>query len=495
MNGPDYLCFVKAFKQLAGQTALYGLPSILGRLLNFLLVPLHTAAMTQQQFGVVTDLYVWVAVCIVLLTYGMETAFFYHGAAPERTDAVFRTALSSLIISTLLFYGLFEWNIGSVGSALRYEGQLGYLRCMVWILCLDVLAALPFARLRLSGKAAHFAAIKFALIGTNILLNLLLFDAVPGIEGARNFLPIAFQKDPVAYVLAANLCASGVMTLLLLPQWRLLFGRWRWDRDQWIRLMSYGLPLMLAGLAGIANELADRQFIKYLLPEHQAMADLGVYGAVYKLSILLMLFVQAYRYAAEPFFFRMNAAGDGKEMNAQILLYYSLFLGGLFIALNAALPWAQHFIDEKFWIGLSAAPVLFAANYVLGLNAHLSIWYKLENKTWYAGVVTGTGLLVTVALNLWLIPKMGWMGAAWATLCAYSAMALLNAVLGTTIARIPYDWPRLAGYFTSAIALGAAAWWWQLQHGMSALIFVLPYLLIILIFERKNWQEWSTPTQ
>ena len=163
--------------------------------------------------------------------------------------------------------------------------------------------------------------------------------------------------------------------------------------------------------------------------------------------------------------------------------------------MNAALPWAQHFIDEKFWIGLSAAPVLLAANYVLGLNAHLSIWYKLENKTWYAGVVTGTGLFITVALNLWLIPRMGWIGAAWATLCAYSAMALLNAVLGTTKARIPYDWPRLAGYFTSAIALGAAAWWWQLQHGMSALIFVLPYLLIILIFERKNWQKWSTPTQ
>ena len=164
---------------------------------------------------------------------------------------------------------------------------------MMCILCLDVLAALPFARLRLSGKATHFAAIKFALIGTNILLNLLLFDALPGLEGARGFLPKAYREDPVAYVLAANLCASAVMTLLLLPQWRLLFGRWRWDRDQWIRLMSYGLPLMLAGLAGIANELADRQFIKYLLPEHQAMADLGVYGAVYKLSILLMLFVQA----------------------------------------------------------------------------------------------------------------------------------------------------------------------------------------------------------
>lgn len=466
---------------------MYGLPSILGRLLNFLLVPIHTAAMARGEFGIVTDLYVWVAVLIVLLTYGMETAYFYHGSKSQSQDQVFATAQFSLLFTTAVFYFFFEWRLEAIAHLLRYEGHEWYLRLMVWILCLDVLAALPFARLRLNGKAVWFVAVKMSLIGVNILANLYFFWwMAPGTFA----LPFFEAGDLVGYVLLANGLASMTMLFLLLPQFKPLL-LWRtFDGVLLRKMLLYGLPLMLAGLAGIANELADRQFLKYLLPEATSMDDLGIYGAIYKLSIFLVLFVQAYRYAAEPFFFRLDSeTGDSRQMNARVLRYFTLVLGAVVIGLNAALPVIKHFIDEKFWAGLQAAPILFAANFVLGLNTHLSIWYKLANKTWFAGIVTGVGLLFTIGLNLWWIPQMGWMGAAWATFISYLVMAILNALLGRKYAPVPYAWKVLLTYFISSLLLGFFAWKVQALWGLWALLALLPYLMIVLLIERSTWQH------
>jgi O-antigen/teichoic acid export membrane protein len=280
------------------------------------------------------------------------------------------------------------------------------------------------------------------------------------------------------------------MLFLLLPQFKPLL-LWRtFDGVLLRKMLLYGLPLMLAGLAGIANELADRQFLKYLLPEATSMDDLGIYGAIYKLSIFLVLFVQAYRYAAEPFFFRLDSeTGDSRQMNARVLRYFTLVLGAVVIGLNAALPVIKHFIDEKFWAGLQAAPILIAANFVLGLNTHLSIWYKLANKTWFAGIVTGVGLLFTIGLNLWWIPQMGWMGAAWATFISYLVMAILNALLGRKYAPVPYAWKVLLTYFISSLLLGFFAWKVQALWGLWALLALLPYLMIVLLIERSTWQH------
>lgn len=443
--------------------------------------------MARGEFGTVTDLYVWVAVLIVLLTYGMETAYFYHGSKSQSQDQVFATAQFSLLFTTAVFYFFFEWRLEAIAHLLRYEGHEWYLRLMVWILCLDVLAALPFARLRLNGKAVWFVTVKMSLIGVNILGNLYFFWwMAPGTFA----LPFFEAGDLVGYVLLANGLASMTMLFLLLPQFKPLL-LWRtFDGVLLRKMLLYGLPLMLAGLAGIANELADRQFLKYLLPEATSMDDLGIYGAIYKLSIFLVLFVQAYRYAAEPFFFRLDSeTGDSRQMNARVLRYFTLVLGAVVIGLNAALPVIKHFIDEKFWAGLQAAPILFAANFVLGLNTHLSIWYKLANKTWFAGIVTGVGLLFTIGLNLWWIPQMGWMGAAWATFISYLVMAILNALLGRKYAPVPYAWKVLLTYFISSLLLGFFAWKVQALWGLWALLALLPYLMIVLLIERSTWQH------
>lgn len=443
--------------------------------------------MARGEFGTVTDLYVWVAVLIVLLTYGMETAYFYHGSKSQSQDQVFATAQFSLLFTTAVFYFFFEWRLEAIAHLLRYEGHEWYLRLMVWILCLDVLAALPFARLRLNGKAVWFVTVKMSLIGVNILANLYFFWwMAPGTFA----LPFFEAGDLVGYVLLANGLASMTMLFLLLPQFKPLL-LWRtFDGVLLRKMLLYGLPLMLAGLAGIANELADRQFLKYLLPEATSMDDLGIYGAIYKLSIFLVLFVQAYRYAAEPFFFRLDSeTGDSRQMNARVLRYFTLVLGAVVIGLNAALPVIKHFIDEKFWAGLQAAPILFAANFVLGLNTHLSIWYKLANKTWFAGIVTGVGLLFTIGLNLWWIPQMGWMGAAWATFISYLVMAILNALLGRKYAPVPYAWKVLLTYFISSLLLGFFAWKVQALWGLWALLALLPYLMIVLLIERSTWQH------
>lgn len=443
--------------------------------------------MARGEFGTVTDLYVWVAVLIVLLTYGMETAYFYHGSKSQSQDQVFATAQFSLLFTTAVFYFFFEWRLEAIAHLLRYEGHEWYLRLMVWILCLDVLAALPFARLRLNGKAVWFVTVKMSLIGVNILANLYFFWwMAPGSFA----IPFFEAGDLVGYVLLANGLASMTMLFLLLPQFKPLL-LWRtFDGVLLRKMLLYGLPLMLAGLAGIANELADRQFLKYLLPEATSMDDLGIYGAIYKLSIFLVLFVQAYRYAAEPFFFRLDSeTGDSRQMNARVLRYFTLVLGAVVIGLNAALPVIKHFIDEKFWAGLQAAPILFAANFVLGLNTHLSIWYKLANKTWFAGIVTGVGLLFTIGLNLWWIPQMGWMGAAWATFISYLVMAILNALLGRKYAPVPYAWKVLLTYFISSLLLGFFAWKVQALWGLWALLALLPYLMIVLLIERSTWQH------
>lgn len=480
---------VSSIKQLVGQTALYGLPSIVGRLLNFLLVPIHTAAMGRGEFGVVTDLYVWVAVLIVLLTYGMETSFFYFASKTDDSKRVFLTGMLSIVLTTLLFYGLFEFYSEDITAVLRYENHPHYLKVMVWILCIDVFAALPFARLRHQGKAVRFVVVKMSLFVVNIGLNLFLFLVLPHFpEWQFDFLGFT-RGDFVGYVLIANLLASSTMILLLLPQLKPLLQWQLFDADLLRKMFIYGLPLMLAGLAGIANELADRQFLKYLLPRDRSMEELGIYGAVYKLSIFLVLFVQAYRYAAEPFFFKLKRTTDSAALNARILQYFTLVLGLVVIGLNATLPILKTYIDEKFWVGLDAAPVLFAANFILGMNTHLSIWYKLSNKTWYAGVITGVGLIFTVALNILWIPSMGWMGAAWATLCSYFVMASLNAILGQRFAPMPYNWKVLMSYFISSLLLGFFAWKWQSEWGLWSLIFTLPYIALVAVLERTTWQR------
>ena len=294
---------MSGLKQLASQTAIYGISSILGRALNFLLVGLHTRVLGQESYGINTDLYVIIAFLMVVLSFGMETTFFrFANKNPEKKETIYASALVFVVSLLLVFTALFALNFDGLTQVLRYEKFPYLLWISMVILALDVLSALPFARLRLENKAWRFASIRLLQIGLTIILNLFIFLAVPYFN--INILPAPTEyPNGVTYIFVINIIASGFMVLLLLPQ--LLQLKMAAIDVKYLRqMLVYSTPLVIAGLAGTINELVDRQMLKYLLPEDTSMAQVGVYGAVYKISIFMTLVIQAFRYAAEPFFFQ-----------------------------------------------------------------------------------------------------------------------------------------------------------------------------------------------
>jgi len=400
-------------KKLFGDAALYGLSSILARLLNFLLTPLLTVALTKAEYGVNSLLYVSVAFAMVLLTYGMETAFFRQsqrdGADPDR---VYSTAMTMLLATTGIFVGVLAWTYSGTADFFNLADHPEYVLWTGLIIAMDVLAAVPFARLRAQQRAKRFVTIKTAQITLNLILNYAFFSVLPRTFGG-------WPELQVGWVLIANMAASGLMMALLAPQWlEIRPARFDWGTAR--TLLTYGFPLLLAGLPGVANEMADRFFLEALLPAQSAIEGVGAYSAVYKLSIFLILFNQAFRFAAEPYFFK-NAQRDLGQLALATRLFAALLAFGV-VAVMAGLPWIKHFIAAKYWNDLLLLPVLLFANYLLSLSTQVSMWYKLSDRTMMGLWITLFGFALTVAGNIAWIPSLGIMGAAYATLLSYGGM-------------------------------------------------------------------------
>ncbi len=459
-------------KKLFGDAALYGLSSILARLLNFLLTPLLTVALTKAEYGVNSLLYVAVAFAMVVLTYGMETAFFRQsqrdGANPER---VYSTAMTMLLATTGIFALVLAFTYRSAAGIFNLADHPEYLLWTGLIIAMDVLAAVPFARLRAHNRAKRFVTIKTAQIVLNLLLNYAFFAVLPrAVEG--------WPTLQVGWVLIANLAASTLMMLLLTSEW-LAVKPAQFDRGTARALLTYGFPLLLAGLPGVANEMADRFFLEALLPAQSAMEGVGAYSAVYKLSIFLILFNQAFRFAAEPYFFK-NAQRDLRQLAMATRLFAALLAFGV-VAVLAGLPWLKHFIAGKYWNDLLLLPVLLFANYLLSLSTQVSMWYKLSDRTLMGLWITLFGFVLTVAGNVAWIPSLGIMGAAYATLLSYGGMLLLSLLLGQKYHPVPYDWGRLALYTLAALVLGGTAFH---QPGWPAAAAAVLMLAVVLRSER-----------
>ncbi len=459
-------------KKLFGDAALYGLSSILARLLNFLLTPLLTVALTKAEYGVNSLLYVAVAFAMVVLTYGMETAFFRQsqrdGADP---DQVYSTAMTMLLATTGIFALVLAFTYRSAAGIFNLADHPEYLLWTGLIIAMDVLAAVPFARLRAHNRAKRFVTIKTAQIVLNLLLNYAFFAVLPrAVEG--------WPTLQVGWVLIANLAASTLMMLLLTSEW-LAVKPAHFDRGTARALLTYGFPLLLAGLPGVANEMADRFFLEALLPAQSAIEGVGAYSAVYKLSIFLILFNQAFRFAAEPFFFK-NAQRDLRQLAMATRLFAALLAFGV-VAVLASLPWLKHFIAGKYWNDLLLLPVLLFANYLLSLSTQVSMWYKLSDRTLMGLWITLFGFVLTVAGNVAWIPSLGIMGAAYATLLSYGGMLLLSLLLGQKYHPVPYDWGRLALYTLAALVLGGTAFH---QPGWPAAAATVLMLAVVLRSER-----------
>lgn len=460
-------------KRLASQTVVYGVSSIVGRVLNFLLTPLYTGRFAAAAFGIVTGLFAYVSFLNVLFTYGMETAYFRFANRPgtDRRE-LYDRVLTLLLLSSVVLTALLMLLAPVLTALLDIPpGNERYARWMALVLGLDAVAALPFARLRLENKAVKFAGIRMANILLTVGLNLFFLVLCPDVL-AGEYLPglqplVARVYDPsigVGYIFLSNLAASA-FTLLLLGR-ELLDFRPRLNLEPLRPLWQYAFPIMLMGLAGMVNEMLDRTILARWLPEgfypgKSNLAAVGIYGACYKLSILMSLVIQAFRYAAEPFFFAQSTDKNSPRTFALVLKWFTICCAILFVGVSLNLDWiAPLFLRRAEYLeGLPVVPVLLLANLFLGVYYNLSVWFKLTDKTYFGTYISFGGAALTIALNFLLIPVLGYMGSAIATLACYAMMAAVCWYLGNQHFPVPYPVGRLLAWLAVAVALVALGRW------------------------------------
>lgn len=426
-------------RKLVGQTAIYGVSSIIGRVMNFLLTPLYTRVFLAREYGVVTELYAFVAFLIVFLTYGMETALFRFSSRAKTTmerNKIFSTALVCLLATSTLFTILISLNLQGISDFLGYSDHPEYILYFTWIVALDAVATIPLARLRLRDKPIPFAGINLLSIFSNIALNLFFILYCPLAMDdptalGHEFISGFYNPDfGIGYIFLANLISSGIKFLALTPYMRGI--RFGFHTRIVKQLLPYALPLLLLSLAGIVNETFDRVLFKRLsgLPEEVAKIQLGIYGACYKVAMLLSIAIQAYRFAAEPFIFSLSENKSRDKTQSDIMKYY--FIVAIFITLTILcfLDLAVLLIGESFRVGKPVIPILLAAYLCYGAVFNLSFWYKLNDKTIYGMGIAIAGAILTIALNVLLVPRIGYYGSAWATFGAYLLMLILSYYLG-----------------------------------------------------------------
>ncbi len=445
-------------RRLAGQTAIYGLSNIIGRVINFLLVPLYTRVFMPGEYGVVTEMYVYVAFLLIVLTYGMETALFrFSEAQPDKKDRIFSTTLLSVFITSSLFILFVVLFRRPVAEIMRYPDNVEYIVLLGAIVGLDALSAIPYARLRAENRPWRFAITRLTGIVVNIALVLFFLLLCPWLadHGPQSLKPavekIYDAEIGVGYVFIANLAATVVTLLMLTPVMR--SAQWVFDQLIWKRMLIYALPLLVAGMAGWVNEALDKLLLKYILPENIALQQVGIYGAVYKLSMMMTIFVQAFRFAAEPFFFSQAPRQNSKELFAKVMNYFVLACLFIFLGIMLFMDVVKHFIGPDFHEGIAVVPILLLANLFLGIYWNLSIWYKLTSKTAYGAWFAVAGAGITILLNIWWIPYFGYHGSAWATLVCYFSLALLSYLFGQKHYKIPYEVGRITLLIIAAIGI------------------------------------------
>ena len=444
-------------KKLASQTALYGLSSIIGRFLNYLLVPLYTYTLPAASYGTVSEFYAYAGFFAVVLIFGLETGYFRFRVREEVGDkAAYAAALVIVITLNVLFISAIFIAKEPLSLWLRYPDHPEYVELFGAILAIDAVSALAFAKLRAEDRAGRFVIIKITEIVVAIGLNLLF---LLGPQVLRGLWPALDAYVPpgdawrISAIFIANLTATIIKWILLLPQYRGV--PWLKAGPVLIPIARYSLPMVVIGFAGIVNEMLDRVLLKYWLPNdlNTNLQQLGIYGACYKLSILMTLFIQAFRYAAEPFFFSYSQQADAKAVYAKVMRYFVIFCVFIFLLVSLFLEYFQYFVGPEYRQGLDVVPILLLANLFLGIYVNLSIWYKLTDKTGVGALISLFGAVLTLFLNIWWIPVLGYLGSAWATLVCYSSMSLISYGLGRRFYPVPYPILRMTAYLLFGVVI------------------------------------------
>lgn len=496
---------MSSIKKLAGQTIWYGASSIAARFLFYLLTPYFTLKLTVAHYGDMSLLYAAIPFLNVIFTYGIETAFFRFATKEEYKKDIYSTATISILGSTVFLASIMILFRASIAHLLRLDDHPEFITYSAIIIALDTLSTLPFAKLRLEQRPRKYALIRISTIILQIAIIYFLMSVCPRLAAKNPYGFIATFYKPdygVGYIILANLCAS--LFALILLQKEFFSFQFRFNKKVWRVMIVYSMPLIIAGFGGMINETFDRIMLSWLAPVNNINAakdQVAIYSACYKLSILITLFIQAFRMGAEPFFFKQAEGQNPQKVYARVMKFFVITITIMFLVVAMYIDIWKYFLSTDaaklkiYWTGLKVVPILLLANMFLGIYYNLSIWYKLTHKTIAGAYITLIGAAITLVINFTFIPYFGYMACAWATFFCYGSMMVISFLWGQKDYRIPYAWKKLCAYIIIVVLLffihEAIVYFIKgtIINISSATLLLLLYLWLIINVEKSELQR------
>ncbi|MCX6332887.1 MAG: oligosaccharide flippase family protein [Bacteroidia bacterium] len=475
-------------RTLAKQTAIYGFGTVIPRFLNYgVMAIFYTRIFQQAEYGVVTELYAWMAILLIVLTYGMETGFFRFAQNKENYEKVYSTSLISLFATSTLFLILVFIFIGPVSFVLNYPDHHDFVLMTAAIMAIDAFCAIPFARLRKENRPVIFSIIKVANVVITIVAVLFFLLAAPKIWENNNgwFRKVYDPAYRVGYVFVANLIGSIATLLMLLPF--IIKIKPAFDKGLWQKMIIYSFPLLIAGLSGSLNDVLDKVILRRILGNETGLATVGVYGAGYKVAVLMALFIQMFRFAAEPFFFERAKKEKAKETYAFVMKYFVIAMLLVFLGINLYIKGFKFIIGPDFRESLIVVPIVSMGYLLYGIYINHSIWYKLNDLTRFGIYITLIGALITVLINVFLIPVYGYMASAWAHVASYGSMIIMSFIFAEKHYKIEYRMEALIPYFI--ISIGMVVFSRVFNYSNIGTELIINSLLIILFMAYAQYKD------
>ena len=482
-------------RTLAKETAIYGLSSIIGRFLNWLLVPLYTFVLQQQSdYGIVTNLYAWTALLLVILTYGMETGFFRFANKEEcKAGAVYTTVLTSVGFTSLLFAVLCVVLRQPIANVLNYPTHSDFIAMLGVVVSMDAFGSIPFAYLRYKKRPMKFAVLKLLMIFLNIAFNIFFLVICPKVQDSA-LVSWFYRPDyGVGYVFVANLISTLSVTLMLLPD--ILAEKYAFSFSQLKQILRYSLPLLILGIAGVMNQTLDKILFPFLYPG-DASSELGIYGACFKIAMVMMMFTQAFRYAYEPYIFSKHKDKNSVEAYADAMKYFIIFSLLILLGMIVYLDLLKLIIAPSYWVGLKVVPIVLWAYVFQGIFFNLSLWYKLTDKTRFGAYFSIIGCFITLIINVAFVPRFSYMASACASLVCYFVIMLLSYFIGKKYLYVPYDLRCIGFYILLTTVILAVYYAVRFISGNAVVSMAVGTLLLILycaVLVRKDFPLSSLP--
>lgn len=491
---------MSVYKKFLGQTAIYGLSTVFSRLFNFILTPIYTAVYAKSTYGIFTNMYANASIINAVLAFGMESTYFrYLNKYEDKKQEVYNNSflciafISTLFLVTgLVFSGSIAGYLAGESTAEVVKDYKNYLNFFLWILFIDAICVIPFAKLRADERPIQYSIAKFLNIGCFVGFNLIFIFVVPAIIKnnwiGADWFASWYRFQWIGYVFLSNLIASLATLLYLLPEF--LKIQFKFDTKLFGKMYSYSWPILVANLSFIINENLDKIVLKRLLPIEIADGEVGIYGAVCKIAIFLSIFITAFRLGAEPFFFSHAKQENAKNTYATILKYFVIALVILFVGLIANIEILKHFIRKsEYWVGLPAVPYLLLGYVCLGIYMNLSIWYRLSDQTRFGLYISVIGAIITIVLNIILIPKFSYMGSAWVSMLAYFVMMVLSYVLGQKYYPIPYDLKKISAYLIASTLIVFTSFFLFNRNIYIGNALLIAFLAVVAYFEKNDLKK------